>query len=302
MPNTYVDCITYIKQPTGLAQGPLPYYYGNMARIGATAQGATSLTVPATTVALNEYDAIYVFDGANSEELLVGPAGAAQGVTTIPLLNPTQYAHAAGTPYCTDGTQGSLGEQIFTASKWIEDGICFQPLWATTYTGEILTMPTMRAAIDNQQNIHFRPRHFPITAFTSISIQDVRKNVYPLDQTQATIDSDQQTVDIPVNALNASQSQSQQGYPYTYGFNRRATAWLILTYTAGFSALPYTVRRACTLLTSQCFVQLENPVGADQITQGKRSVTFAIRGDTSGESELVKEAKSLLQAYTAESF
>lgn len=301
MTNTYVDCIAYTKQPTGLAQGVLPYYYGNLSRIGTTAQGATSLTVPATTVALAQYDAIYVFDGPSSEELMVGAAGAALNATSIPLLNPTLYAHNAGTPYCTDGTQGSLGEQIFTASRWIEDDICFQPLWSTAYTSETLTMPTMRAAIDNEENIHFRPRHFPITTVTLIVLQDKQKNQYTLDVSKATVDSDQQTVDIPLSALTTSHSQTQ-GYPWTNTINRRTTAWIILGYTSGFAALPHTVKRACTLLTSQCFVQLENPVGADQITQGKRSVTFAIRGDTSGESELVKEAKTLLQAYIAESF
>lgn len=302
MTNTYTDCIAYTKQPTGLAQSVLPYYTGNIARMSAASLGASSLTVPATTVALVQYDSVYVFDGPSSEVLQVGAAGAGQGATSIPLLNPTQYAHAAGTPYCTDGTQGSLGEQIFTASKWVEDKICYQALWSTTYIGEILTMPTMRAAIDNQANIHFRPRHFPISVLTSISIQDKRKNLFPMDATQAIIDSDQQTVDIALAALLSSQNQAQQGYPWTNAINRTATAWIILTYTAGFSSLPRTVERACTLLTSECFAQLENPIGADQINQGKRSVVFTLRGDQSGESLLVKQATKLLQAYITESF
>lgn len=299
--NTYIDCITYTKQPTGIV---LAGYIGNMARISAAALGATSLTVPATTAALVQYDSVYVFDGPSSEVLQVGAAGAIIGATSIPLQAPTQFAHAGGTPYCTDGTQGSLGEQIFTASKWIEDDICFQPLWSTTYTGEILTMPTMRAAVDNQCNIHFRPRHFPINTLTSVTLQDVRKNQYPLDQTQATIDSDQQTVDIPVNALNSSQSQTQHGYPYTYGFSRNATAWIILTYTSGFATgqLPKPIQRACGLLTSECFSQLENPVGGDDIHQAQRSITFVTRGDPSGESLLVKQAKRLLAAYVTQSF
>ena len=299
MTNTYIDCIAYSKQPTGLV---LSTYIGNMARIGTTALGTTSLTVPALTVALNQYDSVYVFDGSSSEELQVGAAGAIIGATSIPLLNPTAFAHTSGTPYCTDGTSGSLGEQIFTASKWIEDDICFQALWSTAYTSETLTMPTMRAAIDNQGNVHFRPRHFPIASVSTITLQDARKIQYPMDQTQAIIDSDQQTVDISLSALSSTQSQVQQGYPWYGRIGRNTTAWIILGYTAGFSTLPTTVRRACTLLTSECFVQLENPIGADQINQGKRQVQFMLRGDTSGESLLVKQAKSLLQAYIAESF
>src|SRR5689334_6799850 len=105
--NTYTDNLTYLKQPTGLV---LTSYVGNTARLsGSVALGATSLPVPATSVALSQYDAVYVFDGPNSEVLQVGAAGAVQGATSIPLQNPTAYAHAAGTPYCTDGTAGSLG-------------------------------------------------------------------------------------------------------------------------------------------------------------------------------------------------
>jgi len=298
--NTYIDTLFYLKQPTGLV---LNAFVGNNARLNSVAQGAMALSVPATTVALNQYDAVYVFDGPSSEVLQVGAGGAIQGATSIPLLNPTAYAHNPGTPYCTDGTSGSLGAQIFKASKYLEDAICFQALWSTTYTGEILTMPTMRASIDNQDNIHFRPRHFPISAFSSLAIQDKRKNLFPLDPTQTTIDSDQQTADIALDALLSNQSQGQ-GYPWVQTFKRNTTGWLVMTYTAGFAvgALPYPVMEACTLLTSDCFVPLENPIGADQITQGKRTVVFAIRGDLSGESELVKKAKAQVTPYITQAF
>lgn len=296
MTNTYTDCISYSKQPTGLV---LAGYIGNMARISTASLGATSLTVPGLTVALNEYDAVYVFDGPSSEELQVGAGGAALNATSIPLLNATQFAHNAGTPYCTDGTSGSLGEQIFTASKWIEDDICYQALWSTAYTSETLTMPTMRAAIDNQANIHFRPRHFPISTVTSIVLQDKQKNQMSLNVSLATVDSDQQTVDIP---LSGSQ---QPGYPWTgCSIGRGTTAWIILSYTSGFTvgSLPKTIERACGLLTSDCFGQVSNPQGADSIVMGKRNVAYTMRGDLTGESLLVKQAMKLLSPYVTEAF
>lgn len=302
MTSTYIDHITYLKQPTGLT---LTTYVGNNARVSAASAGATSLTVPATTVALVQYDPVYVFDGPNSEVLAVGAAGAVQGATSIPLQSATQFAHAAGTPYCTDGTAGSLGQQIFVASRWIEDDICHQALWSTAYTGEILTMPTMRASIDNQRNLHFRPRHFPVTALTSISIETNTQAVITLVPTSAIIDSDQQTVDIPMLAATSSGNQANQGSPWLWqGIGRQSNAWLTLAYTAGYAsgALPAAITRACALLTSEMFTPLVNPVGADSINQGKRAVTFVVRGDTSGDSLLVKQAKQLLQPYIAESF
>lgn len=306
MSSTYLDCFQYQQSPTGW-NAAIATYLGNSGRLtNPCSAGATSLKVPATTTALSPYDALYLFDGPSSETLQVGSAGASIGVTSIPLQSPTQYAHAAGVAYCSDGVAGSLGQQIFTASQWIEDDICYQALWATSYTGEILTLPTMRAALDNQGNLHFRPRHFPITALSALSIQTSQQQLYAYDPTQAIIDSDQQTVDLPVLALigtTGNQSQTNAWYP-TVPITRQTTGWITVAYTAGYAtgALPWPIVRACTLLTSECFVQLENPIGADSITQGKRSVTFAIRGDTSGESLLVKQARQLLGKYIMQTF
>lgn len=306
MSNTYIDCIAYTKAPTGLV---LTGFIGNIGRISACSVGATSLSLPtgqAINPALSQYDNLYIFDGPSSEIVQIGSGGASVGATTIPLQAGTQYAHVAGTPYCTDGSDGSLGEQIFTASKWIEDNICFQALWSTAYTNEILTLPTMRVAIDNKWNLHFRPRHFPVVTLTSISIQTSQTYINSIDPTQAIIDSDQQTVDIPnINFLSNSGPPPSQGSPYIWQqINRQSNAWITLAYTAGFAvgSLPKPIQRACTLLVSDCFIPLENPIGADAIQQNKRRVEFAIKGDTSGESLLYKKAVQLLQPYTTESF
>lgn len=300
MTNTYTDCIAYQKAPTGLV---LDSFIGNIGRMSAAVAGATSITVPATTVALVHYDAVYVFDGPNSEVLIVGASGAIVGATSIPLEAPTQYAHVAGTPYCTDGSDGSLGEQIFTASKWIEEEICFQALWSTTYTGEILTAPTMRAALDNQCNLHFRPRHFPISALSAITVKTNALNATPYDPTQAIIDADQQTVDLALQAVISSQSSQTSPWLST-SLTRSSNAWITITYTAGYAvgSLPRPIARACTLLVSDLFTPLENPVGASAIQQNKRRVEFSPRGDVSGESALYKEAVKLLGPYITQSF
>lgn len=301
---TYIDCLTYKNAATGLV---LSGQYSNIGRIASCLAGATTLTVTAgLATALSQYDAFWLFDGANSEQLQVGSGGAAQGTTTIPLQSGTAFAHAGGTPYCTDGAQGSLGQAIFEASRQIED-ICHQALWSTAYTSEILTMPTMRAAWDNERNLHFRPRHFPITALTSVTVEASTLLSYQYDVTQAIIDADQMTVDLPATALLANNSNpppQNLTSPWTCGPSRQMNAWITLAYTAGFAAgqLPWAVTRAAVLLTNEGFSLLQNPVGADQIGQGKRNVTFTLRGDQSGESLLLKNAEKLLSPYIAQSF
>lgn len=306
MVSTYIDAITYTRAATGLV---LSSQYGNLGRIAVCAQGATTLaTVAATTVALNQYDDLYLFDGANSEKVQVGAGGATVGSTSIPLQTGTTFAHAGGTAYCTDAAQGgSLGQAIFEASRQIED-ICHQALWSTAYTSEILTMPTMRAAIDNQWNVHFRPRHFPVTALSSVTVETSTLLSWQYDTTQAIIDADQQTVDLPMSAIlvtgSNSPPQNLTGGQWLSGPSRQMNAWITLAYTAGFATgqLPWAITRAATLLTNEGFGLLENPIGADEIHQNKRSVTFTLRGDQSGESLLVKNATKLLSPYIAQSF
>lgn len=304
MSSVYIDPIIYQSQPTGIITTA---YIGNLFRLATQqAQGRTSLTgLPssALTVALNPYDNLYLFDGPNSEVVQVGSGGAAIGASSIPLQAATLYAHNAGVVVCSDGTTGSLAQQIFTASQWVED-ICHQALWQTTYAGEILRMPSMRASIDNQWCLNFKPRHVPVTSLSALTIQSDATNSTMYDPTQAIIDSELQSVSVPnlqglPGGSNQGQGQVQWLRPAR---SRQATLWITVTYTAGFvtGALPWTVQRACSLLVNQCFVQLSNAVGADTIQQGKRNVTFALRGDQSGESLLLKEVHRLLQPYIVE--
>ncbi len=303
MPSTYLDCFQYQQQPTGFS---VAGYIGNQFRFSADQPIGTTLTVPASAIqsALSPYAFLYIFDELNSEIVQVATETPVSS-TSITLVSPTQYTHNTGVAVCSDGPKGSLGQQIFTSSQWIED-ICHQSLWDSTYSDEILTLPTMRAAYDNQWNLHFRPRHFPITHLASITLKASNNFVVTLDHTQAIIDADQQTVDLPnTYTTNSTIPQTAQyGYPFFASINRTRNAWITLEYTSGYPSgqLPWTIQRACTLLASEMYVQLSNPIGADSITQGKRAVTFAIRGDTSGDSLLVKQAVKLLAPYIAESF
>ena len=309
MVSTYLDFVQYQKAPTGLMTSGM---VGNALRLSAAVvAGQTTLPVmPASggtdsNADLSQFDSIYIFDGGSSEIVTLAadaPFPAASVTIRAPgfLYNHDQYVLC-----CSDGPDGSLAEQIFTASRWIED-ICYQALWQTTYTGEILTMPTMRAALTNRGGLHFRPRHFPITALSALSMQSTANNVVAYDTSQAIIDSDQQTVDITdLVPLSNQQNNSQVTNPYTPpGVSRRTDAWLTLTYTAGFAAgaLPRSVARACVLLTSDCMGQISNPMGADSMRMGKRGINFMLRGDFSGESLLRKQAMSLLAPYIAQSF
>ncbi len=305
MTAAYISWINYSALPRGLVLSAL---IGNSLRLSnATNPFAVALPVtPALTTPLNPFDSITIYDGLSTETVQVGLVGASIGATSIPLLGAgCQFAHAQYTPCSSPGTLGDMGQGILEASRWLED-ITHQSLFQTTYTNEILAMPSMRASIGNQSNLRFRPMHYPVTALSALSIQwGGTSTALSYDPTQATIDGQQRTVSvtslIQLPGGSGPPTSPWPGQP----FDRSAEAIVTISYTAGYaaSAMPYAVSRACALLCNEVLAGLqENPIGSDSIKQGDRMVTFTLRGDLSGDSLLVKQATKLLMPYTMQIF
>lgn len=293
----YITPFDFLREPSGLETASL---LGNSGRLSSAIDvGATALPVtPATTVALNQFDRITLFDGSTTEVVQVAST-VATGQTSIPLLQGTQYAHAQYTPYCSDGGSGSLADQIIDASTWLEN-ICQQSLFEQTYT-DTLRMPSMRAAIDNEQQLAIRPRHFPVSAVASLSMKSSQNTSIDYDATQAIIDGAAQVVYVPALLSTGGGGTT---YSLTAVRPRTANMWLTISYTAGYpaNAIPGDVREAVTLLLSDILAKRLNPSGAFEVQMGKRMVRVGANTDTSGESTLVKRAKQLLQNYSSEAY
>ena len=255
--------------------------------------------VPTLSTAINQYDVLTIFDGSSSE-IVTATANAVIGTSSV-AVTPTQFAHSAGTCYCTDGVLGSLADQIVKASQWLET-ICKQSLYFSTYTNEELAMPTMRGAIDNHYALHFRPRHWPIGSISAISITTVPGGTVNFDPAQIIIDSDKQICSMPNIAALPAAGSGQAPYPIWSVPSRYRGAQLTLTYTAGYTTIPPDVTEAAVLLTSDILAKRQNPVGAPDLGSGTRRLSAVLRGDNSGESLLYKRAKKILDNYTVQSF
>lgn len=301
MVSTYITAREFIANPTGLETASL---IGNLDFLsGAHVQGATTLNVvKPIEVQLQNRDYVTIFDGSSSEQVLVaGTVNAGQ--TAIPLVAGMLFAHADGTEYCTDGSQGSLGKQIINASATLEN-ICKQSLFLTTYTGEVLRMPGLRASIDNQGHLNFRPRHFPIITETGMTIESSVGNAISYDATQIIIDSDLQVCGVPYVVVMAGSGGNGGTYSLYSRVSRRDQLILSITYSAGYTAaaMPGEVHEAAVLLTSDIIAKRINPQGAAETALGKRKNVATLRGDPSGESLLYKRAVYLLDPYTMQPF
>lgn len=303
--NTYIDPFTFIRAPHGLEFQSL---IGNLARFTTTqSAGATTLTIPmvganSITVPLAQFDQITIFDGSSSEVVQVGSGGAAVEATSIPLQTPLQYAHGVGVVWCSDGILGSLADQIVEASSWLER-ICYQSLLQTTYTSELLAMPTMRAVLDNDGQLTFRPRHWPVTSVTGVAIAWTPSLVITYDPAQTFIDGNKRLCSVP--NLVMLPSQQIQNTNLIQSPSRSRKGQVQITYQAGYvySSLPGDLKEAAILLTSDILAKRMNPVGATEIDSGGIRNVAVLRGDNAGESLLFKRAKRILDTnYAIQSF
>lgn len=306
MVSAYIDPFSFLRATHGLEVQSL---IGNVARF-TTAQsaGTNTLTVPAVgvnsiSVPLGQFDQITIFDGANTEVVQVGSAGAAVGATSIPLLTGTslQFNHAIGVAWCSDGVLGSLADEIVNASAWLEHE-CYQSLLLTTYTSEQLTMPGMRASVNNRGSLTFRPRHFPVNSISALSITTASQTNITYDVSMVSIDGNKRNCIIRVLNALPGQLQNQPTNLVQSPFDRNTEADVFVTYSAGYasSALPGDVKEAAVLLTSDILAKRLNPVGAPELGSGTRHMAAVLRGDNSGESLLYKRAKKILNKYSVE--
>jgi len=216
------------------------------------------------------------------------------GASSIP-ITATLFAHATGVPLCSDGAYGSLGEALVEGSAHLER-YTEQSLLATTYTNEVLRLRTMEAAITSDGSLHFRPRQWPITAVSGLALLLQAGTTIALDPTQAIISSRAQSVDVPlISTISAGISLLSALPPLT----QLDQAWLQVTYTAGYaySVLPWDIKRAVTLLTSNVLTDRQNENGAADVRLGGKQLTMFLRGDATGETTFEKRAYSLLDKY-----
>lgn len=297
--NLYTDPYRYLRSASGHDTSTV---IGNLSRIASpgVAIGATSipLTVP-TSVTLNTYDIVTIFDGSSSEEVTVTVL-ANQGATSI-TVSATQFAHSTGTVIASDGKQGSLASMISNASAAIE-AYCRQPLLQTTHSNERLPLRSMRAAVTRDYQLVLRPKQIPVTSVSACTASLDATTTLTFDATQAFIDADGQTVTFAQMSTTSGSTNwwgaiSPPLYPTTPG-------WIQLSYVAGYTyaALPSDVHQACIWLASELLSDRRNPTGAAELKYGDVQTKHRLAGESQGRSQLTLRAYENLERYKQKVF
>lgn len=276
--NTYLSHLDYQRAPTGNETATL---VGNSLRLShPVAVGDTAIFVtPNTTVQLNAYDQITIFDGPYSEVVTVG-ATVGVGSASFQIASPGfQFAHVSGVPMCSDGTGGSLSQTIINASEEVES-ICRQPLLQAVYT-ETYSLQSMQASLDAIGTLNVRTTKNPVTSVASALL----------------------TTDVASGQAIAVTNVKYQGQVVSIvgaggSIPRCTNGFIDLTFTAGFvyAALPQKIKQACIWLTSELLSDRINPTGAAIDMQGKIHTQYRLKDEK--KSSLYMRAEEALREFT----
>lgn len=301
MVNTYIDPVAYKRAPTGQETATL---IGNLCLLSAPVLvGATSLPItPNAVVAQSVGDIVTIFDFGNTEEVTI-TSPVSPGESSLP-VSATQFAHAQYIVICTDGKFGSLAQTIVDACQELED-ICRQPLVFGTYT-DTHDLQSMRASITQDGEMVLRPYVAPVQSITSVAVTYTWFSASPVqyDSGTAKITNAGKLIEL----LGLSVSGNEQGYPVypvLPAYNGDSpTGTVQLVYTAGFTqaTLPGPLRQAAILLTSDLLSRRLNPAGFPISAMGKVHIESVLRGDTTGESLLYKQAVKKAGPYIQKMF
>ena len=294
----YIDVPAYLRAATNQETASL---LGLSTTLGAGGAAAGATTLPVAASADWAAGPLWRLDGPYSEVVQV--TGSSDG-THLTLAAPgTLFTHAAGASVSQAGTAGALGELILRASAWIE-GYCGhgslatdRSLFAVART-ERWGMPGIRAALDRDGVLVIRPGHWPVQSVSAVAAELGDGQTLALDAAQAELASGGRLVEVPY-LLSAAPAPGQVLVLETAGLSRSRRQWATLSYTGGIpiGAVPYDVQQACVWVTSELLAERRNPTGAAAMRLGKYQIEARLRGDETGDSLLLMQAKAALAPY-----
>lgn len=297
--SAYIDVPAYLRAATNLETASLLGLNTTVGGSGTLPAGTTTLPVANSSgwvVGL-----LWLLDGPYSEMVTV--TAAPDGAHLTLAAPGTQWPHTPGVSASQGGSAGALAEIILAASGWIEN-YCQQGASATDRSlyavsrAERWGLPSSRALFDRDGVLALRPGHFPVQSVSALSVECAPGQSLALDVTQIEIASAGRLIEAPslvaVGGLPGQPNLWENG-----GVSRSARQWVAVTYIGGLTAgaVPYDLRQACVWLVSDLLGQRRNPTGAAMVRMGRFELQARPRGDSTGESILMTQAKAALEAY-----
>jgi len=152
--------------------------------------------------------------------------------------------------------------------------------------------------ITNQGNLVVYTRKFPIQSVSAIQLKlgTVNLNLNMTDSNgnaRYDIPSRGRYVMYPYQEISMTGVFSIRNFYQLRGIE----LFSVISYVAGYSTIPNDLKDAVNLWAKDIFIRQVNPMEVKSTAQGAVSVTYNDRDAVSGDSNYVKQAKSILQSY-----
>jgi hypothetical protein len=214
-------------------------------------------------------------------------------MTNVNLITVAEFTGSAPDVDVSQFDNPTLSGMISTASQMVADYLQYTPV------AEIVVSEEVQGRIASNGDLVIYTKKVPIQSVASISILNGATSV-SLTLTNGSgvnkynIDYTQRRIVIPYQEILL------QGTPiFTNFYALRGRSFLTnITYTGGWplTEVPATIKQAVILFMRDLLSKRYNQSGAQRLSQGGLSMEFS-SGMNMGESQLVKEAKRLLNPY-----
>lgn len=187
-------------------------------------------------------------------------------------------------------TDATLSGMVQRASAWVDNYLSY------TLGIETISNELAETIVSNQGNLVIYTEKIPIVSVSAISLKlgTVSVNLNLTDgngNIRYNIPRRANYVMYPYQELSTTGTVSIRNF-----FDvRMLDIFTQITYVAGYQTIPSDIKDAVSLVAKDIFIRQANPMNVASISQGGISLSF--RDRTDGESDMILDAKAILNRY-----
>ena len=190
----------------------------------------------------------------------------------------------------TNYTAATISGMISRASKWVDNYLQY------SLGVEEITSEKEEAVVSSDGNLIIYTRKRPLQSVSAISLKLGTANI-ALSMADGNGNA---RYDIPSRQTHVVYPYQEIAFTGTLSIRnfyqlRGITIYAVISYRAGYETIPDDIKDAVNLVTKDIFIRQANPMDLAGMTQGAISMSF--RDRDGGESDMIRDAKAILQDY-----
>lgn len=212
-------------------------------------------------------------------------------MNSAPYISVTDFQNMNPEMDFSQYTPTTISGMIVRASAWVDNYLQY------SLSIEDIVEEKSEAAIDSEGNLRIFTQKMPVQSVSSLKLK-LGTSVLDFSLTDG---AGQPKYEIPTRGTYVLYPQQEIALTGNFSIRnftylRGRTIFSVISYRAGYETIPQAIRDAVNLKTKDIFIRQANPLDVKSVQQGAISYDFRDRDET-GESDMEKDAKRLLEEY-----